>query len=333
MKRTMSPRIQHGWRNPVRAGWRRVCLGLICLGGVLAWAVPAPASPSSALREYRSGHYDQSLQEYKKLLEKGAEDPRLHFNAGAAAYRDGRFDEATNQFSAALSTPDLKLLESAYYNRGNSLFWLGEKAADPQQRTEAWEKALKDYELSLKLNAQDADARHNYSYVQKKLEELKKQQQQQSKQNQDKQDQNKQDQNQQQQQQSQNDQNKEQQKQQQNQQQQAQQNQSQEQQRQQDAAKQQEKQQQAEQQQQDKQQEQMAQKAEQERQQQQQSAASADRAKEQEKEREAAAAYAAAQMTPEQAKQLLDADKSEEMMLPAKPEGKPSEQGKPLKDW
>ena len=44
-------------------------------------------------------------------------------------------------------------------------------------------------------------------------------------------------------------------------------------------------------------------------------------------------AYAAGEMTPQQAKQLLDAQKGDEMLLPANPERKASSQQRPLKDW
>lgn len=43
--------------------------------------------------------------------------------------------------------------------------------------------------------------------------------------------------------------------------------------------------------------------------------------------------YAPGQMTPDQAKQLLDAQKSDEMIIPARPEVKPRDPRKPLKDW
>jgi len=39
------------------------------------------------------------------------------------------------------------------------------------------------------------------------------------------------------------------------------------------------------------------------------------------------------EMTPEEAKQLLDAQKGNEQMLPMKPDGKPRDSSKPLKDW
>ena len=52
-----------------------------------------------------------------------------------------------------------------------------------------------------------------------------------------------------------------------------------------------------------------------------------------EKEQEATTAQALAQMTPEQAQQLLDAQKAEEQMLPPKTIGKPTDRTRPIRDW
>lgn len=140
----------------------------------------AHASVSSALREYNSGQYDLALKDYQHLLESKTNDWRLHFNAGAAAYRSRKFEEATKQFGETLSSPDIKLQQRAYYNRGNSLFRQGEANADPAKKSETWEKSVKDFESSIKLDAQDQDAKANLEYVKKKLEELKQQQQKQN---------------------------------------------------------------------------------------------------------------------------------------------------------
>src|SRR5207245_10404426 len=113
-----------------------------------------------------------------------------------------KLDPAAKEFDAALTTPDLKLQELSYYNHGNTLFQMGSQNPDTAKKTETWKSALKDFESSLKLNPQDPDAKFNYEFVKKRLEELKQQQQQQNKS-----DQNKQDQKDQQQQQSQQDQN------------------------------------------------------------------------------------------------------------------------------
>jgi Ca-activated chloride channel homolog len=140
-------------------------------------AINAAASPSSALREYKSGNYGQALRDYEALLKKKADDPRLHFNAGAAAYRSRQFEEAARQFNSAIASPDLKLQALAYYNRANAQYWLGTKNPDTNKRSEAWQKAVQDYESSMKLDPQDADAKFNHDFVKKKLEELKQQQQ------------------------------------------------------------------------------------------------------------------------------------------------------------
>ncbi|HEY5915075.1 MAG TPA: VWA domain-containing protein [Verrucomicrobiae bacterium] len=151
-----------------------VLLLLVCAMAPRAFG----ASTGKALRDYKDGNYDQAFKEYEQLLERKADDPRLHFNAGTAAYRNRQFDQAKKQFNDALASPDLKLQERAYYNRGNSLYYLGEQTPDPKKRTEAWEQALKDFDLSAKLNPQDADAKFNHEFVKRKLEELKQQQQQ-----------------------------------------------------------------------------------------------------------------------------------------------------------
>ena len=290
---------------------------------LLSLPAVAPASPSSALRDYKAGNYDQALKEYQQLLQRKNDDPRLHFNAGTAAYRNHQFDEAAKQFDQAVGTPDLKLQQLSYYNRGNAEYWMGEKNPDPSKRTEAWEKSLKDYELSMKLNLQDADARFNHDFVKKRLEELKKQQQQQNKSQQNKSDQ--QQQQQQQQDQQQQNQSKQDQQPQQQQQQQAQQNQSDQKK---DGSQNQQQNQQAKQ---DKQQQQAAKQGQKNEDKNQQQAQAPAQPKEKSDDKDEQAA--AGQMTPEQARQLLDAQKEDEKMLTPRPEGKPADVSKPFKDW
>jgi Ca-activated chloride channel homolog len=302
---------------------------------LLLLALPAmlQASPSSALREYKSGDYKKALEEYDKLLENKSEDPRLRFNAGAAAVRAGQLEEAAKHFDEAVSAPDLKLQQQAYYNRGNTYYYLGDHNPDPSKKTEIWQKSLQDFESSQKLNPQDADAKYNYQFVKKKLEELKQQQQQQQNNKQNQSDKNQD----QQQQQQQNQQNQDQKKDQ-DQNSQSQQNKSDQKK---DSSQQQQQQQQQQSQQQkdeDKKQQQAAQQAQpkeqpdQKEKESQQAKASEDQQKDQEQEAEAAA-MAAGQMTPQQARQLLDAQKNDEMMLPAKPPQKPLDRNKPLRDW
>ncbi|WP_202796873.1 VWA domain-containing protein [Pedosphaera parvula] len=146
---------------------------------LLALPLSTFASPSQAFREYQAGKYQDALKDYENSLQRKSNDPRLHFNAGTAAYQTQQYDEATKQFNDTLNSQDIQLQQQAYYNLGNTYFRLGQSDKDEKKKQEAWENALKHYESALKLNQQDQDAQFNHQFVQTQLEELKKKQQQQ----------------------------------------------------------------------------------------------------------------------------------------------------------
>lgn len=138
--------------------------------------LPAPAASSSqALREYNSGDYARSLRDYEALLRKKPGDARLHYNAGAAAYQKGDIETALKHLNEAAKAEDLALQQQAYYNRGNTRFNSGSNEQDPKRRSSEWKQALQDYESALKLNGKDADAIHNREFVKRMLQELQQQ--------------------------------------------------------------------------------------------------------------------------------------------------------------
>lgn len=149
------------------------------------WAAPpAEASARRALRAYEQGDYPAAMEEFRKMIAEGESDPRVHYNAGVTAYRLHDFEEAANEFSAAILGEDKETRQPAYYNLGNALFRLGEQSPDPALRKERWEAALKAYEAALQLDPEDRDARHNRDVVKARLEELERQMQQQQQQQQ-----------------------------------------------------------------------------------------------------------------------------------------------------
>ena len=162
----------------------------------------AHASTAAAEKAYQKGDYSVAQREYAAAAQRNPKQPDLVFNAGTAAYKAGQFPQATVAFQQSLGekpSADPKRLaaqEDAYYDLGNTLYRTGQKtqSANPKQTIQTWEQAVKTYDAALQLRANDADAQFNRDLVQKKLDELKKQQQQQDqKQKQDqKQDQNKQ---------------------------------------------------------------------------------------------------------------------------------------------
>lgn len=153
------------------------------LRGLVAWiaagwvaTIPTfGASPSAAKQHYEAGRYAEAQTEYQKLLREKPDDSRLSYNAATAAYKHGDLTNATLGFENALATQDLKLQQKAYYNLGNTRFQMGNRAQSPEEKMSLWEESLKDFGSALKLQPEDADAKHNQSVVQQMLEELKKQ--------------------------------------------------------------------------------------------------------------------------------------------------------------
>jgi Ca-activated chloride channel family protein len=179
-KKVREPAAPSG-QTPQRAPLARAAAVLMAL----CVAVPGFASTGKALQAYEKGDFEAAEKEYLRLLEKRPNDHRLAYNAGAAAYQASRFGEAAGHFASALTSPDLELQERAYYNLGNTFFRLGDREQAPEQKQQAWEQSIKQFEGALKLNPQDADAQFNLDLVKQKLEQLKQQQEQQKQQNKD----------------------------------------------------------------------------------------------------------------------------------------------------
>src|SRR5437867_8882893 len=113
---------------------------LVLLVACLALPASAAASSSTPLKRYGAGKYESALREYKRLLMEKPDDPRLHFNAGAAAFRVNDFEEARKQLNSALVTQDLQLQERTYYNLGNTEYRLGADAQAPDKKQAEWEQ-------------------------------------------------------------------------------------------------------------------------------------------------------------------------------------------------
>ena len=130
------------------------------------------ASPSSALEDYQHNKFEAAQKEYEHLLEKKRDDPRLHFNAGAAAYRGTNYDAAIQHFTAVLTAQDVKLQQAAYYNLGNLKFKTGELAENFDAIQSAWEEAVKLFQSAVTLDKNDPDARFNLDFAKRNLDML-----------------------------------------------------------------------------------------------------------------------------------------------------------------
>lgn len=173
-------------RRSRRRGDAALVLALLVLA---ASVVPADAaSVREAQRLYEQGEYEQALEEYRAAVGESP-TPQVEFNLGAAAYKAGEFGDAAAAFARALGSDDPALQEQGFYNLGNAQFRLGQQMVEksPQQTMQAWQQALDSYDQALALDPEDQDARFNREYVQRALEQLQQQQQQQQQQDQNQQ--------------------------------------------------------------------------------------------------------------------------------------------------
>ncbi len=169
-------RVARPGQKPEAEGWRKA---FVTLAVALSIGL-AHGSSGSALRDYESGRYRESQQEYQRQLQKSPKDPRLQYNVGTAALRAGDFLQASNHLDSATRSGDPDLLKRTYYNLGNTMYRVGEKAGAPEEMKASWEEAIRHFDSTLQLDPKDEDAKHNREFVAKKLEELQQQQQQQN---------------------------------------------------------------------------------------------------------------------------------------------------------
>src|SRR6266542_2600305 len=125
---------------------------------------------------YRQGKFEDAYSQFQQTLkshpESRAED-KLQFDSGAAAYKLKDYSRALESFSQALLTRDTGLQSKGHYNLGNTLYQRGETEKSDDKKLKDWTNALDHYQQTLRLDSQDKDAKDNYEYVKKKLEELK----------------------------------------------------------------------------------------------------------------------------------------------------------------
>lgn len=148
---------------------------LLCLTPSAAEAVSA----GEANRKFRDGDYAGAQEVYEELRKESPDDHRLSFNAGTAAYRAGDYEAAARNFSAAVAAENIPLQRQAWYNLGNTLVQAGQSESAPEKTLESWESAVRMYDQALKLEENAEDANFNKNLVTKMIKQLKEQMQQQ----------------------------------------------------------------------------------------------------------------------------------------------------------
>lgn len=120
---------------------------------------------------YEKGEYAEAEALYRASIEADPENAEVYFNLGNALAKQGKTEEAMQifmEYRSLAKTPEEKAL--AEYNIGSIL-------SDGEQ----WKPAAQHFRNALKLNPEDADARHNYerAFAESKKEDENQQQQEQ----------------------------------------------------------------------------------------------------------------------------------------------------------
>ena len=154
--------------EPVKAAAAAVALLMLLCSSVFATA--------PGINAYQQGKFEDAYKEFQDTLkshpQSRAED-ELQFDSGAAAYKLKDYNKALESFSQALLTPDTGLQSKGHYNLGNTLYQRGEMQKSDDKKLSDWTNALDHYEQTLKLDPQNKEAKDNYEYVKRKIDELK----------------------------------------------------------------------------------------------------------------------------------------------------------------
>lgn len=151
----------------------------------LAWMDPTRDRIAEANRLFKQGKYDDAITKYGESLVDDPDSSLLNFNMGDANYKAGKYAEAINSFARVRAAEDQpKRIAKTAFNVGNAEYRLAAaaEASKPQDALKAYALALAAYRRALGADPMDQDAKFNYEFVTKKIDDLKKRLEEQKKQ-------------------------------------------------------------------------------------------------------------------------------------------------------
>lgn len=161
---------------------------ILLILGVLAFVLPAAAQKERKfIRQgnelYDKQEFEKAEVEYRKALDKKAVSFEAAFNLGDALYKQKKYDEALQQFSAlAKQETDKERLGQLYHNIGNTLLSM-----------EKTDESIEAYKESLRNRPNAEETKYNLEFARQKKQQQQNQDQKDNKDNKDNQNQQNQD--------------------------------------------------------------------------------------------------------------------------------------------
>jgi Ca-activated chloride channel family protein len=119
-------------------------------------------------QSYGEQHFDRALDLYEQAEQEVAQEPRVHFNRGAALFKLGRPKEAREAYLRASGIEDPGMKKQNYFNIGNTFLAEG-----------AFQDAIPYYRRALEIDPGFDDARFNLELALQAIRQQQQQQQQQ----------------------------------------------------------------------------------------------------------------------------------------------------------
>ena len=147
----------------------------LSLPAVFASAQPDRSDVRKGNRDFRKEDWKEAEIDYRKALVKDSTSLAANYNLANTLYKMGDYGQAAKGYSALKDVaPASDIASDWYYNTGNA-----------SAQTKDWQAAVEAYRQSLLLNPGDMDAKENYIYAKKMLQNQQQNQDQNKDQNQD----------------------------------------------------------------------------------------------------------------------------------------------------
>lgn len=146
---------------------RRLTLSLALAAPLIAASQNHGRTIREGNRAYADERFADAEAQYLKVLDEVQNEPRALFNAGNAAYRQQRLNDAVERYQTAATVyTEESDRADAHYNAGTALL-----------ASEDFAGSIASFREALRLDPDHRDARYNLLYAMKKLEQQRQDQQ------------------------------------------------------------------------------------------------------------------------------------------------------------